>query len=404
MQSPIAVTGIGVVSPLGSGYRNFADSVLHNRSGIKEISVFDTTPYPIKIAGEIDGFEPERYLPKKGLRSMDRSTRFICAAALMALQDAQIAVQENNKHRIGVITGTTFGSLKSISDFDIESLSSESPLWVNPMDFPKTTINAPSSNVSILTGIMGYNTTISGGFTSSLEAISHSIDLLLRKRLDIVLACSVEDLSLQNYLYHCALQKIADDGLKTSIPFAGKSEGYLFGEGSVVFVLERLEDVENENRRSYATITGLGQGFNIGANSSPYNFPQKTLICDVLKQTLESAGMTSGDIKMVSSCANGWSQYDTAEAQALAEVFKTDPAITAIKSLTGETASAGGGFSLLQAIVSFREQVIPPISGLDNPLVPLNYVINEKKMMGVNNALVTSSDPGGSYMGLIILK
>jgi 3-oxoacyl-[acyl-carrier-protein] synthase II len=403
--SEIAITGIGVVSPLGIGFADFSNAVMESRNGIKKISLFDTNPYKSKLAGEVTGFEPELFLPKKGQRYMDRSTKFLCAAAMMAINDASLEINDSNKRNTGVVVGTTFGSLKSISDFDIESLKSESPLWVNPMDFPKTTINAPASNVSILTGAMGYNTTIVGGGTSTMEAISHGMDLLHSNRLDVVLVGSVEDLNEQYFLHHSTLDILSGGkgGAERSAPFDVSGNGYVIGEGAVVFVLERVNDILEQKRRMHVKIESISQGFGGSTNHSHFSIPGSSQYASVINLALEKAELFPENIDVIAASANGWTAFDRSEAEAFAKVFtKNKPAIISAKSMLGETVSASGAFGIASAVVAIEQQKVPHILNLSDPIIPLNYVMDQPRDILVENALITSADPCGNCMAMTI--
>jgi 3-oxoacyl-[acyl-carrier-protein] synthase II len=401
----VAITGIGVVSSLGNGYCNFTEAIIQSKSGIKTISIFDTSQYKSKLAGEVDDSDIGLYLPKKGLRYLDRSTKFVCAAANMAIEDAELEINDSNKSRIGVIGSTTFGSLKSISDFDVDSLTAESPLWVNPMDFPKTTINGATSNISIISGAMGYNTTILGGYTSIMEVISHGMNLLKMNKLDAVLVCCVEDLNEQSFIYHNVLGFLSDNsaGVERIAPFDKFGSGYVLGEGAVAFVLERANDVLDKSRQMRGKIKSISQRFSCLPYNSYSNLPNSDEITLVIKKGLEKAELSLKDISLISTSANGCVTYDTAEADALSKVFSGyEPAIVSAKSMIGETVSAGGAFSTVLAIAAIERQKAPYILNLSEPEVPLNYVMDKPLNITMENALITSIDPCGNCMGMII--
>src|SRR4030042_6950198 len=164
MNKAVAITGIGVISPVGIGRDNYWNGLFSGKTGFRKISLFDTIPFKVNIAGEITDFDPVSLLGKKGLRTLDRSTRLLSSAAKLALEDASLQITDENTHSIGVSIGTTFGSLHSISQFDRDSLI-EGPKYVNPSHFPNTVINSPASQVSIRFKIKGFNTTISTGFS-----------------------------------------------------------------------------------------------------------------------------------------------------------------------------------------------------------------------------------------------
>jgi len=171
MREKIAITGLGVISPVGTGKDDFWGALREGRTGFREVTLFDTSPFAVKIAGEIPDFDPIPYIGKKGIRELDRSTRLICSAAKLALDDAHLEITDDNSDTVGISIGATFGSLHSISQFDRVGLL-EGPRYVNPSHFPNTVINSPASQVSIRFGIKGFNTTISNGSAPAWTALS----------------------------------------------------------------------------------------------------------------------------------------------------------------------------------------------------------------------------------------
>jgi 3-oxoacyl-[acyl-carrier-protein] synthase II len=405
VKSRVGITGIGVVSAIGNGFNAFADAALKSVNGISEISVFDTSNYINKLAGEIKDFDAGHYLPKKILRKMDRSTGFICSAAAMAVEDAKLQIDDSNKHRVGVIIGTTFGNLKSISDFDVQSLMEESPLWVNPADFPKTTINAAASHISILTGAMGYNTTLVGGFVTMLETINHGVELLESGKLDIILAGCVEDLNEQSYLHYSSrgILSGSNGGNEKGAPFDKSANGCIIAEGAVVLVLQRLEELQQHDGPMYGEIKRVYQEYAGCSNTSYYAKPMVGRYASILKTSIELANLSLDEIDVISASANGWKEYDLIEASAYYELFgENSPAIISAKSSLGEANSVGGAFSILFAIASIMKQQVPYIADLKAPIVPLNYVVEKAHKCEVKNILVPSFDPYGNCMGMII--
>src|SRR6266508_3394717 len=191
MKERIAITGIGVLSPIGIGREAYWEGLFQGKTGFRPVTLFDTSPFRVHVAGEITDFDALLFLGKKGLRDLDRSTRLICSAAKLAIDDSRIEITEDTTHSMGVSIGTTFGSLHSISQFDRSGLI-EGPRAVNPSHFPNTVINSPASQVSIKFKIKGFNTTISTGFCASLDAVSYAADFIRLKRADVVLAGGVD--------------------------------------------------------------------------------------------------------------------------------------------------------------------------------------------------------------------
>src|SRR3989338_726139 len=195
----IVITGLGVVAPNGIGKDEFWANCAAGVSGIKPITLFDTFKYRCHYAGEISNFQPERYLGPKGLRNLDRTTLLSLVAAKLAIEDAHLEITDENRNNIGVVLGSTMGSVHSISEFDMEGLR-EGPRYVNPAQFPNTVINSPASQVAIRFGLRGMNSTISTGFSASLDAIGYARDMLTLDRADLLLVGGVEELCIQTFL------------------------------------------------------------------------------------------------------------------------------------------------------------------------------------------------------------
>jgi 3-oxoacyl-[acyl-carrier-protein] synthase II len=403
--SGVAITGLGVVSSIGTGYEAFCEAALKYRSGIGLGSQFYYTDQKGVFAGKVINFDAGLYLPRKGISYMDRSSLFLCSAASLAIKDANLVITDENKDRIGVICCSSFGCLKSISNYDLESLTGKTPLSVSPMDFPNTAMNSATANISILNGPMGYNTTMLGGFTSTLEAISHGICLLKLNKLDAVLVGSVEDLSEQLYIFYKSLGILSDSNeLKNCItPFDKRGSGTVLGEGAVVFVLEKSDIARRANRKIRANIKGIAQAFTGRSNYSYFDAPSASDYASVMKLALRNSSLEPGDIDLISASANGCLSYDTTEANAILSVFQHDiPPITSIKAMIGETASASAAFSIALAIAATEYQKAPHILNLNEPIVPLNYILSNPRDLTIKHSMITSMDPNGNCMGIII--
>lgn len=250
----VAITGIGVVAPNGIGKEAFWSHCFAGVSGIKPITLFDTSKYRCHLAGEVSHFEPEQYLGPKGLRTLDRTTLLSLVAAKLAIDDARLEITDDNRNDIGVVLGSTMGSVHSISEFDRVGLR-EGPRYVNPALFPNAVINSPASQVAIRFKLRGLNSTISTGFTASLDAISYAVDMLRLGRVTTLLVGGVEELCLETFLgfYKLGFLATSQNGHPPAYkPFAEDRCGALLGEGAVFVVLELLEDAAARGATIYA--------------------------------------------------------------------------------------------------------------------------------------------------------
>ncbi|MCK5433613.1 MAG: hypothetical protein KAJ03_12770, partial [Gammaproteobacteria bacterium] len=252
------------MSPIGVNKDEYWTNLTNGVSGIKDITLFDVAKYKSKKAGEIADFDAKVYLGKKGIRHIDRTSLLISSAAKLAMVDANITHETYDADELGIVIGSTYGSIDSISSFDLEGLQ-EGPTFVNPMDFPNTVLNAPASRVSIFCNATGLNSTISTGTASGLDAIIYASDFLRLGRGKAVLAGGVHGLTADIFwgAYRSGiLSGSRDDGIEISAPFDKRRNGFIIGEAAALLVIERLEDALERNAKIYAEIKGYGCAFN----------------------------------------------------------------------------------------------------------------------------------------------
>ncbi len=358
----VVITGLGVVAPNGIGKEEFWNNCFAGVSGIKPIALFDTSKYRCRYAGEITGFKPEQYLGPKGLRNLDRTTLLALVAAKLAIDDARLDINDDNRHEIGVVLGSTMGSVHSISEFDKEGLR-EGPRYVNPAHFPNTVINSPASQVAIRFGLRSLNATISTGFTASLDAIGYAWDMLELGRAKKLLVGGVEELCIQTFLgfYKLGFLATSQNGTPPFYrPFDRRHSGTLLGEGAVFVVLEPLQDAMVRGATIYGELLAYSNQFH------PDSFfrydPQARGPVTVIRQALEEAGLTPDDIDHISACANSTKVCDDMETTALNTVLgsRVDRIpVNAVKSLLGESFSAGAAFQLASTLGALVHQPVP---------------------------------------------
>ncbi len=408
MAKTIVITGIGIISPIGIGKENFWDGLFQGRTGFKNITLFDTSSLKVRIAGEISDFDPIALLGKKGLRTLDRSTKLINSAAKLAIEDANLQIKKENTNFIGVTIGTTFGSLHSIAQFDRDGLI-EGPKYVNPSHFPNTVINSPASQVSIRFNIKGFNTTISTGFCASLDAVSYASDFIKLNRADVVLAGGVEELCEETFLGFHNLGCLSGlNGLNPiCCPFDARRNGTILSEGAGVLVLENEEHALKRGARILAKIKGCGNCFDPFMDMY-FNGNGKGLK-NAITLALQDAFLNPEDIDYIAASANSTKGLDKMETGVIKEVFRNyahNIPVSSIKSMVGESFSASGALAIVAAIGAIQRQMIPPTVNYveKDPECDLDYVPNIARQKRINNVLILSSDPYGNNSAIVVGK
>ncbi len=411
MDKRIVITGLGVIASNGIGKTEFWKALKEGRSGIKPVTLFDTSTTRAKTAGEITGFRAEDYLGEKGLRTFDRATKLVLSAAKLALDDAGIKapLDEDMSLGTGVSLGSTLGSVWSISEFDKEGLR-EGPRAVNPALFPNTVINAPASQISIRFNIKGFNTTISTGFASSLDAIDYAVTLMRLYDYDVVLAGGVEELCEQTFKGFHKIGHLAgsrEGKLEINCPFDKRRNGIVLGEGACILILEEFDHAKKRNANIYAEILGYGTSFD-PASRNLYS-PKAEGASRAMEFALEDAKVKPDGIDYISSTANSTLDCDVMETRAINRVFgpkaKKLP-VSSIKSMIGDTFSASGAMNIAASIGAIKEGFIPPTINYEvkDDRCDLDYVPNKSRSIKVNKVLIDSFTPTGVNSSLVIGK
>ncbi|HDZ84687.1 MAG TPA: beta-ketoacyl-[acyl-carrier-protein] synthase family protein, partial [Nitrospirae bacterium] len=356
----IVVTGLGVIAPNGIGKEQFWQALKEGRSGIKPISRFDTSEFKCKLAGEIYGFKPTYFLGSKGLRSLDRTARLLCSAAKLAIEDGGFVIDNKNTDDIGVCTGTTLSSLWNFAEFEKGAIV-DGPLFTDASLFPGTVVNAASSQVSIRFNIQGFNTTISTGYSSSIDALKYAIDFIRLGRVKAVLVGGVESLSLPNFIGFYNLGFFAGiNGEEVSCPFDKRRNGIILSEGAAVVLIEDEEYARQRNANIYAEVNGVGNFFD-AFRMGKYD-PEASGLKNSIKEAIRSSGLGVDDIDYISASANSVPEQDRLETKVIKSVFGRyayNIPVSAIKSMTGEPFSAAGLFQIAGAVGSMYNSFIP---------------------------------------------
>ena len=403
----IVITGIGVIAPNGIGKEQFWTALKEGRSGIKPISRFDTDGFKSKLGGEVSNFNPTFFLGSKGLKSLDRSARLLCSAAKLAIEDAKLTINYKNTDDIGVCTGTTFSYLWNFSEFE-KGVIKDGPLFSDAALFPGTVVNAASSQVSIRFNIQGFNSTVSTGYTSSLDALKYAADFIRLGRIKSVLVGGVESFALINFVGFYRLGFFAGiRGEELSCPFDKRRNGIILSEGAAVIAIEDEEYAKKRKANIYAEIKGVGNYFD-AYKMGKYN-PEAFGLRESMKKAVRDSELRITDIDYICASANSVPEQDRLETKAIKDVFGRsayNTPVSSIKSMIGEPFSAGGLFQIAASVGSIANNFIPPTINYkvkDNDC-DLDYVANKSRIARLNSVLINNFGPGGSNASLIISR
>ena len=395
----ICITGVGIVSPIGIGKEEFLSSLRNGKSGIEEIKEFDTHFSPSKKGGVIRSFHPRDFIPTSKIRRLDRASQFAIAASKLALADAQFTVTQENSSRVGVVLGSGFCGLSSSEEFHRAQVL-EGFLDLNPMLFPNTVPNAPSSYASIELGIQGVNSTLVQSFCTAEAAIFFACEQLRKGKADLILTGGVDELSEVLFRGFSVLRLLATDqgyGEK-SCPYEKMRNGVVLGEGAGLLVVENEAHARSREARIYGYILGyslMGKSPE-GDGSEDLNRSIRTAL----------KGRESTSIDYLSGAGNSSGVLDALEAKAVKEMFPKQCLqipVSSIKSMTGE-AIASGGMRMVANVLSMDHGFVPPTINYLNPdpICDLHYVVNQKLERQIHTILHLGISPGNCFSSILI--
>lgn len=362
MKSRIVITGMGVVSAIGTGAEGFWRSLASGNRGINLTSILDNTDLPCKKAAQVCDFQIRDHVSYKGSSSFSRAAQFVCAAASIAHREAKLESVSASKNDIGVVLGTAFGSAGSMEAFDEECIR-DGERFIDPMSFPRTVANSPGGCLSILIGASGLNITVSTDFASGLGAVEYAAGVLADGRARIVFAGGYDELSRSSHvqMYEAGLLSRAyESGDGDSVPLDRRRNGFFLGEGAGVLVLERLEDALARQAPIVAELAGFGTSSCLSSSQAIQSQ------CWAMSEALEQASLSVKDIAYVSASANGSIEGDRQERLSVERLFgerSSSLPVTAIKSMIGECGGAAGAIQLISASLSTRYNTVPPTAG-----------------------------------------
>jgi len=402
----VAITGIGAVTPLGIGVDAFWNALSTGTPGIDKVSRFDVSRFGSQRAAEVKDCEWAKLLGRKESWSGSRSVSFTLAAAKLALEHAGIELTPENKPRVGVSLGTTLACLNLMARFDQQSLR-EGPRTCDPMMFPDTGVSAPACRISIFFGVTAFNTTLSNGATSGLDAIHYGAELIRKGWAHTVLAGGMEETCPESFAgahVQGLLSGSRAGQPELCAPFDRRRNGIVLGEGCAIMVLEDYEHAQARGARIWAEVLGYGTAFD--PHCSPQNAQKGQAACRAMRSALRDAAVDTEQVDLVGSSANSSPQGDLAESTALRCIFgeRTQPFVTAIKSMLGESYSASGAMQAAACALAISHGTIPPTIHCDepDPNCAVGQLVTEPRQASVRVALTNAIGWAGNAASLVL--
>ncbi|HEX4966674.1 MAG TPA: beta-ketoacyl-ACP synthase II [Thermoanaerobaculia bacterium] len=406
----VAVTGVGLVSPLGVGTAESWEALLAGKSGIGPITRFDTAEYPSRIAGEVKGFNPLDYLDKKEVKKSDTFIQYALAAARFAVEDSGLAIGEANADRVGVVIGSGIGGLPLIEAMH-KTLLERGPSRVSPFFIPGQIVNMAAGQVSIQYGARGPNTSPATACTTGLHAIGDAFRLIQNGEADAMIAGGTEavitPLAVAGFCAMRALSTRNDEPEKASRPWDAQRDGFVMSEGSGIVVLEELESARRRGAPIYAEIVGYGMSADAYHISAPH--PEGDGAVRVMRAALADGGIAPEQIGYVNAHGTSTQLGDLSEVRAIKRVFGEHAyklAVSSTKSATGHLLGAAGGLETGILALAVRDQVLPPTLNLDEPGegCDLDFVPHHPRKASLEYALTNSFGFGGTNASIAMKR
>lgn len=405
----VVITGLGLVTPVGNDVPTSWSAIVNGRSGVAQITAFDTSANKIHIAAEVKDFDPTRYVDRQIARRMDRFLHFAVAAAHEALADSCLDQQQWDPRRVGVVIGSGIGGVHTILE-NQSALIERGPRRVSPFAVPALMLNSASAQISIMLGVRGPNLALATACATGSHALGEAAELIRRGRADVMIAGSSEaamvPMALAGFENMQALSSRQDDPTKASRPFDKDRDGFVMAEGAGVVILERLAHARARGARIYGELAGYGNT----ADAHHITAPAEDGIgqADCMQIALDDAEVTPAEVDYINAHGTSTPMNDASETRSIKMVFGEHAyriPISSTKSMTGHLMGSAGSIEAAFCLLSMRDGVVPPTINYEtpDPACDLDYVPNTARQMTVNVAVSNSFGFGG-HNGTLVLR
>jgi len=409
MARRVVVTGLGTINPLGHDVASFWKAALAGKSGVGQITAFDTTGMKATIAAEVTDFDPEKYIERKEARRLDRYDQFFWASTHQALADAGIAYEEEDPaaHRAGVVVGSGIGGMISFQD-GVDTMRRRGPDRVSPLAITQIISNMAAGLVSIRYNLRGPNTCVVTACAASANAIGDAAEIIKRDAADVMVAGGGEapvcEFAVAGFSQARALSTRNDDPEHASRPFDAGRDGFVMGEGAATLVLEEREHALARGATIYAEVVGYGMSADAYHVTLPR--PGGGGAARAMQNALDDAGLDADGIDYINAHGTSTQANDATETAAIKSVFGErayEIPVSSTKSMTGHLLGGAGALESLVCILAIRDGMVPPTINYEtpDPECDLDYVPNEARPVAVRSAMTNSFGFGGHNAALV---
>ena len=403
------MTGVGLVTPLAIGTEDSWAAIRAGKCGIGPITQFDAAAFSCRIAGEVKGFDPARYIEKKEIKKMGRFIQFAIAASDCALANSGLKVTPETEEMVGVYIGSGIGGFEVI-EREHQILLEHGPRRISPFFIPATIVNLASGHVSIRSGAKGPNSATATACTTSAHSIGDSYRMIQRADADAMICGGTEGavtpMSIGGFAAMRALSTRNDEPQRASRPWDRDRDGFVVGEGAGILILEELEFARRRNARILAEIVGYGMSADAFHLTAPS--PDGDGAYRVMRNAMRDAAIAPEQVDYINAHGTSTDAGDKAETKAIKRAFGDHAykvAVSSTKSMTGHLLGGSGGIEAGISVMALRDQVAPPTINYENPDpdCDLDYVPNYARPMKIDYALSNSFGFGGTN-GCLIFK
>lgn len=397
----VVVTGIGMITPVGLDASSSWENLIAGKSGVDNITLFDASKFGVRFGAEVKGFDPTSYINRKEARHMDRFAQFAVAAAKQAVAQANLEINDDNKHDIGVIIGSGIGGLTTLQE-QIVNLEKNGPDRINPFLVPMMMSDAAAANVSILLGARGPNFCSTSACSSSADSLGLAYETVKRGAVKVIISggseAALNQIGLAGFIACRALSCRNEAPQEASRPFDSERDGFVIGEGSAILVLEDLEYA----RARGATILAEMAGY--GASGDAYHITQPledgSGAAQAMEEALAKAGWQPQEVDYVNAHGTSTPLNDKMETRAIKTVFGEHAhklAVSSTKSMTGHLLGGAGAVEAAISVLVLHHGIIPPTINLTHPDpdCDLDYVPNKARVAKVDKVISSSFGFGG---------